>query len=256
MTINSKISIIIIILGLCFVATTTTALSYNDFAIEVVDNTIEVSVGFNGSTIEIFGDRQSPDSDVVVMVEGPHKDITIWKKERVMGAWVNCDYITFRDMPIYYAYASTVSSEENARDKRIKNIFEKERIGHEALLASLETKNNTDEEEFRHALLNKKYNQGEYFAEPAKIEFFNDHLFRASFKVPPSAHTGDYKIHSILIENGRIAHKKTEMLKVKQVGLNASIVSLAGRHSIAYAFVVIFLALFSGWFASIVRVRP
>jgi len=250
-----KISLLAITLSLWIVAGVFvhSAWANENFAVEIVDSTIEVSVGFDGSTIEIFGDRQNPRADLVIMVEGPHKDITIWKKERILGAWVNRYYMTFKDMPIYYNYASTVMSKGN----KLKALFYNKRIGHEALFASLQTRGAIENDEvYKKALLEQKRKQGVYFDKPAKINFISDHLFRVSFDVPPSAQTGDYKIHSFLIENGRVTQEKVDALKVKQVGVNALVVYEAKKHSVRYAFIVIILALFSGWFASIVKVRP
>ena len=82
---KTKTLVITILISLWFITGIFISLAHadKDFAIEVVDNTIEVSVGFNGSTIKIFGDRQNLNAEVVIVVEGPRKDITIWKKERV-----------------------------------------------------------------------------------------------------------------------------------------------------------------------------
>ena len=43
---------------------------------------IDVSAGFGGATIELFGDRSDADTEVAVVVEGPRREITIWKKAR------------------------------------------------------------------------------------------------------------------------------------------------------------------------------
>ena len=254
---KTKTLVITILISLWFITGIFISLAHadKDFAIEVVDNTIEVSVGFNGSTIKIFGDRQNLNAEVVIVVEGPRKDITIWKKERVGGAWINRYYTTFRDMPIYYNYASTVS----LNDQKLKRFLTEREIGHKALFASAETKksrNIEDEKIFERAFLAQKQRDGVYFTKPAKVDFISDHLFRVSFDVPASAHTGNYKIRSLLIENGRITKEKVDILRVKQAGINALVVSIAKNRSITYALIVIFLALFSGWFASIIKVRP
>lgn len=255
---RSKTLLFVVILSLWLIAGMFVHSSWADksFAVEVVNSTIEVSVGFDGSTIEVFGDRQNLNADLVIMVEGPRKDITIWKKERVLGAWINRYYLTFKDMPIYYNYASTASIKSEALSKEGGGS---KQIGHEALFSSLQIKGSIghkSDELYKKALLEKKYKQGVYFYKPAEITFISDHLFRVSFDVPPSAQTGDYIIHSFLIEDGRVTQEKIDKLKVKQVGLNAMVVSEAKIHSIRYAFIAIFLALFCGWFASIVKVRP
>ncbi len=227
-----------------------------EFAVEIAAHHIDVTVGFTGSSIVLFGDRRDVDADIAIVVEGPRKDITIWKKAKVMGTWINRYYMTFKKMPVYYSYASTITDDT---DDNLDLIMRYNGIGHIALFNSVDiSKSNSvsDEKEFKAALLNKKYDQGAYFKKPAKIKFFNDYFFKVEFDIPASAQTGDYKIHSFLIRDGKVIEKRTQKLKVQQVGVNAFISNLAYNHSLFYALLSIALAIFCGWFASVVRVRP
>ena len=228
----------------------------SDLAVEIASEHIDVTVGFTGSSIELFGDRRNKDADIAIVLEGPRKEITIWKKARVMGTWVNRYYMTFENMPVYYNYATTIRGEV---DDKLDLIMRHNGIGHEALFSSLDVRKSssiTDVRPFQQSLRQKKEAKGVYFSEPAEIKFMNEHFFRVSFEIPASALTGEYKIHSFLISDGQVVEKTTNTLKVEQVGVNAFVYGLANNYSLAYALICIIFGLFSGWFASVVRVRP
>lgn len=228
--------------------------NHNDLAVAIASNHIDITVGFDGSTIELFGDRRDKDTNVAIVVEGPKKDVTIWQKAKVMGTWVNRYYVKFTDMPIYYSYA--ISTDEV--DEHLQNVMLENGIGHEALFKKIKHKSSKklkNDRNFYNEFVRKSSELGVFFEEPVKLEFINNNFFRASFKVPASAPTGEYKIHSYLIKGNKISDYKLDSLVVKQVGLNAFINNSAYNYSLIYAAVCIFLALFSGWFVSVLRVK-
>lgn len=226
----------------------------NSFAVGLASNHIDVTVGFDGSSIELFGDRRDKKAVVAVVIEGPKKNVTIWQKAKVMGTWINRHYVTFKEIPTYYHYAISADN----IGKALSRVMTKNAIGHEALFNKVnndKNKNRKNISVFQDALLNKNYDLGVYFEKPAEIKFINDNFFHISFDVPPSAPTGDYKIHSFLIKNGKVVNHATDSLKVEQVGLNAFIYNSARDYSFAYALICIFLAMFFGWLVSSIRIR-
>ncbi len=260
---TSKKLFIIICLSFITIAFAVTAASGNEkksnegeeIAVAIASDHIDVNMGFNGSSIELFGDRRDKDAIVAVVVKGPEKDITIWKKSKIMGAWINRYYAKFEKMPVYYHYAiSTDNIDQKLHDLMIKNA-----IGHDAIFNMVKSNSNRPQEDikvFQEALLKKNYEKGVFFEKPAKINFINDNFFHVSFYVSPSAVTGEYEIHSFLIKNYYIAEHEVKKLKVEQVGLNAFIYQSAHEYSLVYAFICIALAVFSGWIVSSLRVRP
>lgn len=226
-----------------------------DLVIGVANNHIDVTVGFSGSSIEVFGDRRDKETDVAIIMEGPRKNVTIWQKDRIIGTWVNRYYTKFKDMPTYYNYAISVQGFSSS----LLEAMRENGIGHEALFYKTETDKSRklkDEKVFQDALLRKNEELGVFFRQPATIKFMNDNFFRVRFYLPPSAPTGEYKIHSFLIKDGKVVGKTIELLTVEQVGLNAFIYKAAHEYSFLYALVCIFLALFFGWLAGAIRVRP
>ena len=70
-------------------------------------NSVALTVNFVGSDILIFGavrrDGTIPDGplDVVVTVEGPPQEATIWRKARRAGIWVNTESQNVRAAPSF-----------------------------------------------------------------------------------------------------------------------------------------------------------
>jgi len=232
----------------------TTYAQDNDLAIEIASDKIGVTVGFNGAGIDVFGDRRNKDNDVIIVVEGPNKNITMWQKARVMGAWINRYSVDYKDIPSYYSYAYSGSDEKNA-------LLSASGIGHEGLFKLLNAKSKAKAKvknvgAFNAALLNKKQKRELYFKEPSRIVFLNEYFFRVHFDIPPSAPTGTYKIHSFLVQNGQVIKKESDVLNVEQVGLNAFVYQAARRHSFLYALICIMIGVFSGWLVSVLKVKP
>ena len=80
--------------------------------------------------------------------------------------------------------------------------------------------------------------------------------FRVKFKIPPSAATGEYTIKSYLIKNGKVMQTQEKKLVVDQVGLNAFVRSSAHDYSFIYAMICIIFGVTSGWFVSVLKVKP
>lgn len=228
----------------------------NAMAVEVAKNRIDITAGFTGSTIELFGDKRDVDADIVVVVEGPTKEVTIWQKERVFGAWVNRYFVKFKNIPAYYHYAISRQAEQ---DDPLYTALQEIGVKNESLLNKIEKKKSGAVENlqpFKDALLQKKINAQLYFDKPAKLQFINENFFRIRFEIPPSATIGTYIIHSYLIKNGKVLQHSKNDLIVDQVGLNAFVKDASKNHSLVYALICILFGIFSGWLVSVLKVKP
>ena len=128
-------------------------------------NSVALTVNFVGSDILIFGavrrDGAIPDGplDVIVTVEGPPQEATIWRKARRAGIWMNTESQEVRAAPSFYAVASTaplaeILSPEADLDYRISTrlaIFEAR--------SSVEV---SDPAAFTEALIRIRQNEGLY----------------------------------------------------------------------------------------------
>lgn len=227
----------------------------NDLSVQIARDHVDVTVGFVGDSVEVFGDRRDPDTIVAIVVEGPEKDITLWKRARVLGAWINRHYVQFKDVPSYYHYAVSTDNLDNIPSEILNDYA----LGHDALFNNIEIEKSRkveDKKKFEEMLLDKKRSNDIFFEEPASFMFLNDNFFRVSFPIPPSAPTGEYKVRSFLVKDNKVIQEDDATFKVEQVGLNAFIFEMSRDNSFVYALICIILAVFSGWLVSVLRVRP
>lgn len=221
-------------------------------SIELAFDHIDVTSGFSGAQIEVFGHRRDKFTDVAIVVTGPEKNITVWRKARILGAWINRYAIRFRKMPLYYGYA--VGEGEVFKDAE---LMKTSGIGLDALMiGKADMKSSSDKiGNHQESLLGSMRSKNLYPTDPLKINYLNDYFFRTRFQLPASAPTGTYKIRSFLFKEGKLLETDMDTLKVEQVGLNAFIFEAAHKHEALYGIFCVVLALVSGWFVGILRVR-
>ena len=65
-----------------------------------------ITTGFAGTNVLLFG-AVDGQGDVVVVVRGPDRPVTIHRKSRVLGIWANTAQMTFERAPSFYAVASS-----------------------------------------------------------------------------------------------------------------------------------------------------
>lgn len=227
-----------------------------NLSVEIAREHIDVSVGFNGSMIEVFGDRRDAETDVAVFVIGPEKTVTVWQRAQILGAWVNRHFVHFSRQPGYYHYAASFDA---AKGPEYAALMRENRIGVEALFEGADIRASRgveDKAPFQSALILTKQNKGIYPQKPAALKFMNEHFFRVNFPIPPGAPIGEYKVHSFLIKKGAVIEADIDIVKVEQVGVNASVLYMSRHYALLYAMLCIMLAGFAGWLVNVVRVRP
>ena len=76
------------------------------------DREIEVSTGFTGADLLVFGATDAPigpgGDEILVVVRGPTRPVVVRRKVRALGVvWVNGPAARFSDVPGFYAIAGT-----------------------------------------------------------------------------------------------------------------------------------------------------
>src|SRR5205085_11764288 len=85
-----------------------------------------ISSNFTGAELVLFGsverDAQTVARrggyDIVVTVTGPRQSVVTWRKERVVGVWVNADSRTFVNAPTYLAVLANKQIASIAEDRK------------------------------------------------------------------------------------------------------------------------------------------
>ena len=75
---------------------------------DLSDHLIGITTGFTGTEVVLFGAVDGP-GDVYVVVTGPPETVTVRRKARIAGIWINRDSIAFPQVPSFYAIATSRS---------------------------------------------------------------------------------------------------------------------------------------------------
>src|SRR5437879_12808307 len=78
---------------------------------DLTSHLIAITTGFTGASVVLFGATDGP-GDVVVAVRGPDREMTVRRKNRVVGIWMNTQEVTFASVPSFYAVAASRPIEE------------------------------------------------------------------------------------------------------------------------------------------------
>ncbi len=222
-------------------------------------NYFYIEPSYAGTTVALFGsiDRERLPGrafDIAVTLRGPVKPITVWKKDRRAGLWVNSQSLTFLGVPNYYAVLSTKPLAQIASPEERKA----HEIGLDAL--TLLVKGDGDPKaqpaaprEFQDALIRLKKSAGLYVEESeSAIEFFGTRLFRATVYLPPSAGAGLYRAKFYVLQNGKVTGEAAAHIRLHKIGIEARLSSAAVHYPWLYGAIAVLLAAAVGSGASLI----
>src|SRR5690348_10166244 len=58
---------------------------------------IAIGSGFTGASVVLFGATDGR-GDVIAVVRGPERTMTVWRKRKLAGIWVNAASVTFTNV--------------------------------------------------------------------------------------------------------------------------------------------------------------
>ncbi len=207
---------------------------------------IAIDSGFVGTDVLLYGAVDEL-ADVIVVVRGPEERVVVRRKDRIMGVWVNADDMAFTRAPAFYAVASNRALEEIAQP----NLLALYQIGLGFLnLPAEDSRSAEDVATFREALIRNKVRQGLYHAEPGKVSFLGDRLFRTLLSFPANVPTGTYMAEVFLIRDGVVISAETSPLFISKTGYQAELGYFARTQPALYGLAAIAIALTAGWGAA------
>ncbi len=206
---------------------------------------IDITTGFVGAELLLFGAVDGPGDVVVVIRSQPGREV-VRRKERTAGIWVNVDSMWFDETPGFYQLASTRPLAEIARG----SVLTRAGIGSEYLgLRPQPGRSAAHTAEYRAALIRNKERLGLYGVGTVQVR--SDRLFSTRLEFPANVLTGRYSAEVYLFRGGRIVSRNATPLVVRKVGLSEQIYEFANRRSAAYGAIAIAIALVAGWLAGV-----
>jgi uncharacterized protein (TIGR02186 family) len=233
----------------------TPALGDENLVSGVSQDLIQITSNYTGSDIVVFGDveqqAKAQGREIVVVVRGPDTDMTVRRRDRVAGVWINHDAANLTGMPAFYYLASSRPLSQIAPADTLARYG----IG----VAGLEPDTvhaHHDVEPFRQAALRLMTDRGLYREVPAGVEFLSDTLFRAHVPVPAGVSVGQYDVEVYLLRGGNVESAQSTPLFIDQTGLERRLYNWAHDQPFGYGLAAVIMALIMGWLSSLVFRRP
>ncbi|MCK8482994.1 TIGR02186 family protein [Aliiroseovarius sp. S2029] len=217
-------------------------------------NRVSITATFVGSEILIFGAVKRdapPPSDsplqVIVVVEGPAHPVTVRKKDRRFGIWINTDAIELAAAPSFYAVATSAPLTETLSIlDDLKHVISLER----SIRISDNPFTNEDPRDFTRALIRIREKSGLYKLMENSVTLQEETLFDTRIALPSNLTEGDYRTRIYLTREGSVASQYETVINVQKVGLERWIFNLAHEQPLVYGILSLVIAIAAGWGAS------
>lgn len=215
-------------------------------------NYVSIDATFVGSEILIFGaikrDAPMPTGrlGVIAVVEGPNQTVTVRKKERRFGIWVNADGLEVQSAPTFYAVATSDPLDEILSPEQDTQRL----ISVDQAVWVWDLADREGEEQFAEALIRIRQNEGLYQIDENDIEVEQHTLFSTAIELPANLTEGLYKTRIFLTRDKQIVSDHTSFVRVQKVGLERWIYNLAHDMPLVYGLMSLAIAIAAGYAAS------
>ena len=215
---------------------------------------VAITATFDGSQILLFGavkrDKPAPlgDIQVIVTIAGPSEPISVHRKSKVFGIWMNTDTVEVDAAPSFYAVAtsSDLSSTINdTEDLRYKVSIPR------AIRSVGAPMDVSDAASFSDAVIRIRSDQGLYQLLENTVDIDEQTLFRTFIEMPADISDGDYTARILLTRDGNVIDEFTTIIDVRKVGLERFLFNMSRENPLAYGLMSIAIAIFAGWAASL-----
>jgi uncharacterized protein (TIGR02186 family) len=226
-----------------------------DLVSGISQDIIQITSNYTGTDIVVFGAIEGAQTaqgrDIVVVVRGPDESMTVRRRDRVAGVWVNRDAAHFEGLPAYYYLASTRPLAQLAPHDTLARYG----IGLQALEPSL-VGSHHNPEPFRQAAIRHLEQEKLYTESPGSIDFLSQTLFRTRVPVPAGVTRGQYNVEVYLLRGGQVVSAQSTPLFVDASGLERRLFNLAHDAPLTYGLACVFMAMLLGWISSVLFRRP
>ena len=227
--------------------------------VSVSNHRVTVTPNYSGEELVLFGsvekDAGTPANrnyDLVVTVIGPRADMVTRRKERKFGIWINTDYREFIQVPTYLALFSNrpfdaIASPEVERRQQLglNNVLLTQHVG-------TDYADVVPNDAFRSAFVRLRSERRLYREETSAVTFLTPTLFRTGIPLPAEVPIGTYTVEIKLFSEGALITHTETAFDIVKVGFEQFVATTARQDGLFYGAFTAFMALMTGWMASIV----
>jgi uncharacterized protein (TIGR02186 family) len=217
-------------------------------------DTISITTNFDGSELLVFGavKREAPIAqgdplEVIIAVAGPSEPLTMHRKDKKLGIWVNADAVEIDLAPSFYAIATTGPFIEVLSD--VEDLRHKVSIPR-AIRSVGAPMTVSDSQSFTEALIRIRSENGLYQLNEGTVSLDEQTLFRTSVELPADLTEGDYTTRIFLTRGGTVVSSFETSLDVRKVGLEKFLFDLSRQQPMIYGIMSLAIAIIAGWGAS------
>jgi uncharacterized protein (TIGR02186 family) len=215
---------------------------------------VDITTSFDGSEILIFGavKREVPipqgePLEVIITVSGPSLPVTVRRKEKRFGIWINTDVLEVDKAPSFYAIATSAPLTKALTDTEDL----RHRVSIPRAIRSVGAPQNiTDAENFTDAVIRIRTENQLYQLLQEYVVVDEQTLFRTAIEMPANLTEGNYVIRIFLTRGGEVVSSYDTQIDVHKVGLERWLFSLSRQQPLIYGLMSLAIAIAAGWGAS------
>ncbi|KUJ78337.1 TIGR02186 family protein [Ruegeria profundi] len=215
---------------------------------------VAITATFDGSEILIFGAvkretpiPEGPPLEVIVAVAGPSGPVTVRRKERKLGIWVNTDSVLVDLAPSFYAVATSGPLDDiltDTEDLRYRVSIER------AIRSVGAAMHIRGAQEFADAVIRIRESESLYSIRENTVAVDEQTLFRTSIAMPADLTEGNYSARIFLTRGGEVVSQYETVIDVRKVGLERLLYSMSREQPVWYGLMSLVIAIAAGWGAS------
>ena len=222
---------------------------------------IPVNVRFSGARIVMFGSvsRVGPPLsdagplDIVAVVQGARTKLTVRRKSRVWGIWLNTRSVEFEQAPRFYAVVSTRPIEGIAPTAVLAdNGIGFDQVSISTALGEAAGLRPAFMRTFRDAAIQLGIAQKHYVREDGGISFVGSSLFRGQIDLPASIPVGELDVTVFVFRGGQMQARHESRVTLARVGIESVIYDFAQTQGVAYGLATVALAVGVGLMSSFI----
>ncbi len=205
---------------------------------------LQIASNFNGSEITVFGAVANPPErgigHVIVVVRGPDTLMTVRRKDRIAGMWMNTARAKMW-LPSYYFIAST----EPLPAIAARDTLSRYELG----LANLRAEtvaSDGDAAPYQAALVRVEQRAGLYRENPAGVEMQST-AFRVHVPIPAAVPRGSYNVEVYIFRDGNVVSAQSTPFYVDQAGFERRLFAFAHDRPFYYGVATVLMGILLGW---------
>ena len=222
----------------------------NQIVADLSQENVKISTDFQGAKILLFGayDGKKGD-DIIVIVTGPKGLVTVQKKEKILGVWVNTRKVNYINTPKYLSISSNRRIDD-ILNKKTQKISE---IGLNNLNIRMQPGIKVEnEKQWRQALTRNMLKSNSWSINENSVSLNKDALFRSFLKLPSNVITGQFEVKILHYRNSKLVSQQINSINVSKSGISAEIYNIAQNYSTLYGIFAVFLAVLVGWGSNLI----